>query len=284
MNFKWRLDMKTRIVVAAIAVPILFVIMFFLKPVFLAVLTALLCAIASFEFLGAVMPACSTRMRIYSAVCALAVPLAELSESSGMLIRGIAALYLIVLFIEAICSYRKEEPIGFECIAYCIFSGLLYPGMLSSLVTLKCLPEGRLYVLLPIVVTFCCDSGAYFVGMFIGKRKIMPHVSPNKSLEGFIGGIVAGVLCMMIYGGIVQLASKTVDVNMLSIVLCGIFGSIAVEVGDLAFSVIKRQHNIKDYGKLIPGHGGVLDRFDSMAFSAPLICGIIMLLPAFNIL
>lgn len=275
--------MKTRIIVAAIAIPVLFVIMFFLKPIFLAAVTALICAAAAFEFLNAVAPHGKAGFKFCTAVCALLIPLCELTEKPGMLIRGIAALFLIVLFVQTIWSYRKENPIGFEYIAYCVFIGILYPVMMSSLVTLKALENGRLFVLLPVVVTFCCDSGAYFVGMFIGKHKIMPHVSPNKSLEGFIGGIVAGTLCSMLYGGIVMLASKTVDVHMLSIIICGVLGSIAVEVGDLAYSVIKRQHGVKDYGKIIPGHGGILDRFDSMSFAAPLICGIMMILPAFTV-
>lgn len=272
--------MKTRIIVAVIAVPVLFVILFFLQPVFLAALTAIICGCAAFEFTRAVCPDTNIRIKCYAVVSGAAIPFAMLSPSSFAITRGIIALFLLAVFCEGIWSYGKKNDISFEHILCCVFAGVVYPVMMSSLVSLKVMDNGKFFVLLPVVVTFCCDSGAYFAGVFFGKHKITPHVSPNKSAEGFVGGIVCGVLCMLIYGAIVALSTK-LKVNFALLILYGVIGSAAVELGDLTYSLIKRQHGVKDYGNLIPGHGGMLDRFDSMSFSAPVICALAAILPVF---
>ena len=271
--------MKTRIIVAAVAVPVLFVVLFFLKPIFLALLTAIICAVAAYEFTKAVCPDVNIWMKVYAMVCAAAIPLVCLTPYSFALTRGVLVLLMLGLFFEGIWSFGKENAVSFESIAACLFAGFIYPLMMSSLVTLKTMEHGKLFVLLPVVVTFCCDSGAYFVGMFMGKHRTTA-VSPKKSVEGYIGGIISGIVYMLIYGGIVAIFSD-VTVRFLPLVVYGILGSAAVEIGDLAYSLIKRQKGIKDYGNLIPGHGGMLDRFDSMSFSAPLICALAAVFPVF---
>lgn len=273
------MEMKTRIIVAAVAIPVLFIILFFLQPIFLAVLTAIICAVAAYEFMKAVCPDSNLFMKVYTMACAAAIPIVMLTEMSFALSRGLLVLLLLCLFWEGISSYGKENAISFESIAACVFAGFVYPLMMSSLVTLKAMENGKLFVLLPVVVTFCCDSGAYFVGMFMGKNR-KTAVSPKKSVEGYIGGIVSGVVCMFIYGGIVALSTE-LTVNFLALAVYGAAGSVAVEIGDLAFSLIKRQKGIKDYGNLIPGHGGMLDRFDSMSFAAPLVCALVSVWPVF---
>ncbi|MBQ8831416.1 MAG: phosphatidate cytidylyltransferase [Oscillospiraceae bacterium] len=270
--------MKTRIIVAAVAIPVLFVILFFLQPIFLALLTAIICAIAAYEFMKAVCPDMKLWVKISVMVCAAAIPFVHLTDISYALIRGILVVLLLVLFAEGIRTFSKEDQVPFENIICCIFAGFVYPVMMSSLVTLKAMDNGKLLVLLPIVVTFCCDSGAYFAGMFLGKHRITA-VSPKKSVEGYIGGVVSGIACLLIYGGIIALATD-LEVNFLALAVYGVLGSAAVEIGDLAYSLIKRQKGIKDYGNLIPGHGGMLDRFDSMSFSAPLICALVSIFPA----
>jgi phosphatidate cytidylyltransferase len=124
--------------------------------------------------------------------------------------------------------------------------------------------------MIPFVVAFLSDSGAYFIGCKYGKRKLAPVISPNKSVEGVAGGLVFAVVGMVLYTAIMQLAFK-LHVNYALAILYGAAGTAADVFGDLCFSVIKRQTGIKDYGNLIPGHGGVLDRFDSMLVVAPMI-------------
>ena len=140
--------------------------------------------------------------------------------------------------------------------------------------------HGKYLVLLAVLLAFVTDAGAYFAGVFLGKHRGVTRVSPNKSVEGYIGGFVTGVVFAVLYG---LAASKIAGdgVNLLSLALCGLFGALATEVGDLAFSFIKRQYGVKDYGHLLPGHGGMLDRFDSMIFCGPVVLFIVRFLPVF---
>ena len=116
------------------------------------------------------------------------------------------------------------------------------------------------------------------MGCRYGKRKLAPVISPNKSVEGVIGGLVFSVLGMLLYTFIMQIAFK-MQANYLLAILYGIVGTAADVFGDLCFSVVKRQTGIKDYGNLIPGHGGILDRFDSMLVVAPLVEVLLAILP-----
>ena len=127
-----------------------------------------------------------------------------------------------------------------------------------------------LLVLVPLVAAFCSDSAALFTGMACGKHKLSPLVSPHKTVEGAVGGLVGGMLGMVIFR-IVFYFCTLVPLHIGWCVVIGLAGALMGELGDLSFSVIKRQVGIKDYGRLLPGHGGVLDRFDSVLFAAPMI-------------
>ena len=272
--------MKTRIIVAAIFVPILFVVLFFLPPVYLTFVVGLIVAIAAYELMKTTGAAPNVRFYIYSSLAALAVPFGYYFERSSLFFSIIMNLLFIILFIEAIASIKKDEDrIKTWQIAVTMFAALAVPYMLSSLVRLKMLYGGKYYVLLPIIVAFMSDAGAYFVGMKFGKTKIMPHLSPKKSLEGCIGGVICATLGLVIYGLVLLIAK--IKANFLLLIFYGILGSAVTQLGDMAFSYIKREFGIKDYGHLIPGHGGMLDRFDSMTFTAPMMYLLTMILPAF---
>ena len=270
--------MRSRLLVAAIAVPVLFVILFFLPPVVLAVVTAALCAIAAVEFLRAVCGALSGPVRYVTVAAAALMPLTRLTGNAGAPVL-LGVVYLMALSAVAVVRYEKEKQVSVRNLMACVFAALVYPTLMGTLNGLKVMENGRLLVLLPVIITFCCDSAAYFAGVYLGKKKITPLVSPHKSLEGFLGGLVGGLVCVMIYGLIVMLASK-VQVHFGLLAAYAVLGCIACELGDLAFSLIKRLCGVKDYGRLIPGHGGVLDRFDSMSFVAPLVYALVLLIPA----
>ena len=270
--------MKNRLLVAAVAVPVLFVILFFLPPVVLAVVTAVLCAVAAVEFMRAVCGALSAPVRYLTVAAAALMPLTRLTGNAGAPVL-VGVVYLLALSAVAVVRYEKEKPVSVRNLLACVFAALVYPTLMGTLNGLKVMENGRLLVLLPIIITFCCDSAAYFAGVYLGRKKITPKVSPHKSLEGFLGGLVGGLACLMIYGLIVTLASK-VTVNFGLLAVYAVLGCIACELGDLAFSLIKRLCGVKDYGRLIPGHGGVLDRFDSMSFVAPLVYALVLLIPA----
>ena len=270
--------MKNRLLVAAVAVPVLFVILFFLPPYVLAAVTAALCGVAAFEFTKAVCGDMPRAMRIVTIVFAALMPLTRLTGSAGAPV-ALGTVFLLALFGMAVYRYEKERPVDLTTLLGCVFAAVVYPTLLGTLNGLKAMENGRLLVLLPVVATFCCDSAAYFAGVYLGKRRVTPLVSPHKSLEGCIGGLLGGVICLLIYGGIVALAAQ-VRVNFGLLAIYGVLGAVACELGDLAYSLIKRECGIKDYGNLIPGHGGVLDRFDSMSFVAPLFYALVLLIPA----
>jgi phosphatidate cytidylyltransferase len=184
-------------------------------------------------------------------------------------------VYLIALFTEMMMDHVK---VRISMIGLCLLGGFLVPFLLSSVIRILSLKVGRFFVLIPFVIACVNDAGAYLVGMRYGKHKLAPVVSPNKTIEGALGGLAAGILAMLLYTFILDVPLKF-DVSYGAAVVYGIVGCLAGELGDLCFSVIKRQTGIKDYGNLIPGHGGVLDRFDSILAVAPLIEALLLVMP-----
>lgn len=121
------------------------------------------------------------------------------------------------------------------------------------------------YIWFIFIISFGTDTFAYITGNLIGKRKLSPKVSPNKTIEGSIGGVVGAIILLLIYANISEIG------DTLNIIIISLIGSIVSQIGDLTASKIKRQAGIKDYGFIMPGHGGILDRFDSIIFAAPVV-------------
>lgn len=268
--------MKTRIIAAAVLIPILLVLVLFAPKMFAAVIMAVLMAIGSYELLYRTHLVKHSRLVIYSSVMAFAVTMwSHAGAIHAWLLIGML-VYTFVLFTEMMCDHVK---IRIEMIALCYVAGFVVPFLLSSLIRILAMTIGRQVVLVPFVVAFMSDGGAYFAGLKFGKHKLAPVVSPNKTVEGALGGLVAAVVGMLIYAIILDLGAPRLNVNYGLAILYGIIGSVAGVFGDLCFSIIKRQTGIKDYGNLIPGHGGVLDRFDSLMMVAPLMEALLLLAP-----
>jgi len=176
--------------------------------------------------------------------------------------------FLMLLMFAYVFSFPKYQT---EQIAV-IFLGLFYVSiMLSYIYQVRMLEDGALIVWLIFIGAWGSDTCAYMVGILIGKHKIAPKLSPKKSLEGCIGGVVGAAMIGAIYAAIVQKYLSDIVNPILVFAIIGAASSVISQVGDLAASAIKRNHDIKDYGNLIPGHGGVLDRFDSIIFTAPIV-------------
>jgi len=291
--------MKTRIITAAVLLPVFFVILFILPPIVLAIVVSIISGIAAYELLHATKISVNKSVLIYTIISASLVPLAVnlASVPSPAHVNLYAAMLLITLLlsiffifisllaIEAVLTMKNAKAIEkgtqlkFRQIPIALAAGILIPYMLSSVVSLKSMQYGHLLVLLPVVATILTDSGAYFTGITIGKKKAFPTISPNKTVEGYIGGTIAGIIAMMIYG-VILLYTTSLTVIFPILILYGILGAVMTELGDLVFSFIKRKCGIKDYGKLIPGHGGALDRFDSLIFCGPTMYLLVIFLPA----
>jgi len=272
--------MVTRIIVGLALGPAFLAALFFLPPIALAVIVAFIAVAASFELLRATGVARHNGLYIFTAVAAAAIPAGYGLKYGGWTARAVALLLMAVIFFLAIRLYGTPGEIRFEHLIVCLFGGVVIPLFLSALVQLKHFENGQFYVLLPVICAFTTDIGAYFAGVFLGKHRGITRVSPNKSLEGYIGGIVTGCLCMLLYGLLVRQFAG-IEVKLPVMALYGLLGSAITELGDLSFSLIKRQYGVKDYGNLLPGHGGMLDRFDSTIFAAPMLLLLVELLPAF---
>jgi len=270
---------KTRILTAVILVPLIFIVLFFLSPYVLAGVVSIICAISAYELLQAIGVKQNGRIRVYAISSAVIIPIGTYFGLTHIVFPAVFLILMSLSFFEAIIAFKTEKNITFSQILIILFAGALIPLMMSGLVDLKLMHEGRFMVLLPIICAFLTDAGAYFTGMAIGKKKAFPIVSPKKTVEGCVGGLVVGILSMLLFGVIISLTTPY-QVAFWALLIYGLIGSSLCQIGDLAFSLIKREFDIKDYGKLIPGHGGMLDRFDSMVFTAPAIYLLVTLIPA----
>lgn len=176
-------------------------------------------------------------------------------------------VFLICQMAVMVFAYPKYKP---EQILAGFF-GLFYVAvMLSHIYLTRMLPGGQFTVWLVFACSWGCDTCAYCVGMLIGKHKMAPKLSPKKSVEGGIGGIAGAALIAVLYAFAINRFGNA-QADVLAYAVIGAVGGAVSQVGDLAASAIKRNYDIKDYGTLIPGHGGILDRFDSVIFTAPII-------------
>ncbi len=180
-----------------------------------------------------------------------------------------ALIAFLVLFMGVYVftypRYKTDQVTG-------AFFGVVYVAvMLSYIYELRCMENGAFLVWLIFLASWGCDTCAYCVGMLIGKHKMAPKLSPKKSVEGAVGGVAGASLLGVAYAAAISGHINKNENYMVSFALICAAGALISMVGDLAASAIKRNHGIKDYGKLIPGHGGILDRFDSVIFIAPVI-------------
>lgn len=173
-------------------------------------------------------------------------------------------VFVFMLFLIGIIYIlsNKKNIIDFSI----TFIGMFYiPIFLDHIVlTINDFKLGGIYVWLIFIISFMTDTFAYFSGYLFGKHKLIPSISPKKTIEGSIGGVLGSTICCVIFGYVFNL-------EIAHMVLVGSLGSVVAQFGDLFASAIKRYVGIKDYGKLIPGHGGILDRFDSVILVAPFV-------------
>ncbi len=151
------------------------------------------------------------------------------------------------------------------------FTGTTYLTLfLMCIYLIRTLPDGRVYIWLPFILAWLTDTFAYFVGVFFGKHKLIPTVSPKKTIEGSLGGILGAVITVVVY---LLVCSRLTGFQprYISGIILSLICSVASQFGDLAASCIKRENNAKDFGSIMPGHGGVMDRFDSVIYISPLV-------------
>ncbi len=274
----------TRILVAVICLPLLLFVVLGLPAWATAILFGLLAVLAVHELLWTTKLLRHKRIIAYTMVMAaltvfysyasVACPAWAASLSVGA--KAAVFLYFSLLFCELLAAHT-ELKIAPVCVA--AFGGIVIPWLLSALVRIRAMESGRYFILIAFILSMVADSAAYFVGRACGKHKLAPIISPKKTVEGAIGGVVFTIGAMVLYAFLLKRCFHFTCVNYLSAAVYGLVGSLGSILGDLTFSVIKRQSGVKDYGKLLPGHGGVLDRFDSTLIVAPLTELLLLIIP-----
>ncbi len=260
--------MKKRVLFAAVGIPVLLLILFAAPPWATSAMCALLAAVASYELMHAVggeqwelLPA----MPVLAAAMTAAMGTRELDVGHIWLLAGVFAIVLYA-FVTAIVTHGRERQLGFAALAAGILSATLLPAGFASLALLRYTSPAL--AIAPLVGAFMSDTGAFFAGRALGRHKLCPHVSPNKTVEGSVGGFAGSIAGMIIWHLAVR-RGISLDLGWGLVLSFGLVGSALGQIGDLSFSVIKREFGIKDYGVIFPGHGGVLDRFDSVLFVSP---------------
>ncbi|MBB5263136.1 phosphatidate cytidylyltransferase [Catenibacillus scindens] len=180
---------------------------------------------------------------------------------------GLMTGFLLLMFVY-VFTFPKFKA---DQAAWAVFGLVYVPVLMMCMYQVRMLEDGLFLIPLIFLAAWGNDTCAYCVGRLIGRHKMAPVLSPKKSVEGAVGGIVGAVILGLIYGYFLMRYLPSFDTPVFVYgIICGVGALIAI-VGDLAASAIKRNLGIKDYGKLIPGHGGVLDRFDSILFTAPVV-------------
>ncbi len=267
--------MKTRILAALCILPLVPILIFWLPPIFAAIFIGLLGSVASYELLYRTGLMTHVRLNIYSAIMAFLVSIwSYFGCNYPAMLLAMLAFYGLI-FGEIMISHVK---LHIKDAFLCFLAGQIFPFMLTALVRIFVGTDGVYYIFIPFILAFMSDIGAYFAGVFFGKHKLCPIVSPKKTVEGFAGGILCATASMFLYGLILQFGFHR-EVSYWALAVYGAFGALSGVFGDLSLSVIKRQTGIKDYGNLIPGHGGVLDRFDSVLMTAPFTEALLLILP-----
>lgn len=266
--------MKQRVIFGVVGGIVVLLAIFVLPPVIAQAALIVLSGIAAYEFSAAVT---GKRRLIQLAAIVVSVPMAIVCSVDHPNWTRLVLLGGVILFFVILLQFHRIYQFGE--VAACMFAALVIPYLMMSIVRLLIAEEGKIWVLLPLLAAWGSDTCALFAGMHFGKHKMAPVISPKKTWEGSVGGLLGSVLLVLLYSMVVKVIAQ-VEIPILMCVLIGVFGSIAGQIGDLSFSIVKRQTGIKDYGTIFPGHGGVLDRFDSVLFAAPMVELLMLLVSA----
>jgi phosphatidate cytidylyltransferase len=195
-----------------------------------------------------------------------------------------AAIYVYMMWLMGISVFSKGR-IAFSKIAEVILVVTYVSVSFTSLVLLRYINStyGALCFVLAFLIPWVCDVFAYFVGSKLGKHKLIPEVSPKKTVEGAIGGVIFSEIFCLLYGLGVDYFGKNIEVNYIVLALFGVILPIVSQLGDLIASLIKREYGVKDYGRILPGHGGIMDRFDSVLAISTILLILCMVVSPFSV-
>jgi len=257
--------MKTRIFTGIICAILLVTAVIVLDPYIIAVIAFLASLVGLFEFYKVTEVADSLPLVILGTLGALLVTLCNLFFKAQF--STFVCIWLLLIFVTLLVFHEKTEVTS---AALTVFSVFYIPFLFSFVPLVMLLEKGRFLIWFVILGAFATDTFAYFTGVFLGRHKLCPKISPKKTIEGAVGGTLGCGIFFVIFGWLFNTVWQT-DFSLVQLFLIGLIAAVVAQLGDLSASIIKRKFGVKDYGTLFPGHGGIMDRCDSLIFVAPLI-------------
>ena len=245
--------------------PLLLFLLGYANPRFLTLFLGLILLLGLLEFnrMG-LAKECRLEQCLSAVIGAIGIPLLVLFQHPGFLIPLLTAYFLLLALMRLLRCGNQLQQAHFQ-LAW-LMLGLWYlPLLLSHVISLRLLEQGRAWIFLTLLAIMGCDTLAYFIGSRFGRRKLYPAISPKKTVEGALGGLVGAILGVLLIG-----SSMLPQLGWLDIIFLGLLLGTAGQLGDLFESFLKRACQVKDSGSIIPGHGGILDRLDSLLFAFPL--------------
>lgn len=266
--------MLKRILTAAVAIPVVVLILWLNNTIVMLAAMTLVCVLAVGEVLLATKYFSN---RGIAAVCMIFVAVMPSFICFDVLYPYVPVLAFVFLLTMFLIMLSDHNNVKFQETALVSFVSFLVPLSISTIVLLQKRYEyGIYYVVLALLIPWISDAGAYFIGSAFGKHKMAPQISPKKSWEGFFGGLATAVISVFVVGfgfpwwvETVLNSTASFTVNIPLLILIAVVGTVLGVIGDFSASLLKRQCMVKDFGSILPGHGGIMDRFDSVLFVAP---------------
>ncbi len=275
-------DLLTRIISAVVGIAVAVTVLCLHETIVLPIAVAVVIAIMLFELIRAVKLERCYPILITAEFFAIGEPIRNILNSLISLHYDAFSHYVIVSTIlyslQFLCVFvifavwlKKHKEIQYTQIFFVLACMFMIPRSMMCIIGLNDLPHSVFLILMGLCGAWIADSGAYFTGVALGKHKLCPEISPKKTVEGFIGGIVSTavffVIALFVYKEII--ADTPCKINYILFGIAGAVCAVVGTLGDLSASMVKRQIGFKDYGKIMPGHGGFMDRFDSVLFVLP---------------
>ena len=271
--------LKTRVISALVGLALLIVVLY-LGSITLGVVVSLIAAIGLYEFYSSVSTIKNVHpIKLVGYLSVLPLLILGLQETGWFnidlnILTGISVCLIIFLCMTFIVLDNKKHNIIDACIT--TFGITYVPFLMSFLILIRNMDYGIILIWLIFIGAWGTDTLAYTFGRLFGKRKIIPEISPKKTLAGAIGGIL-GCFALMIAFGFIVRAYFSLEISFVALAILGLLCGMISQIGDWSASAIKRYVNVKDFGNIMPGHGGVLDRFDSILFVAPVVYFVLVL-------
>ena len=274
--------MRTRVLTAIVMVAAMVPFFIFSHTVAFPIRMAFLGAVGVYEMQGCIGTKKHLVASIPPVLVAAGLPFLARYGNGETVFDYLFPIVFALIAWELIVAVFSGEAFGVESAALSGATGVYVAFGFAAVVMLRDLSYGQYIYFLTFIIPWVTDTFAYFSGRLFGKHKLIPAVSPKKTVEGSIGGTLFAVILTVLYGFVIGQVSEAAP-NYIALAVVALVVSLLSQCGDLVMSLVKRRFGIKDYGKLFPGHGGVLDRFDSVVVTAPTLYFLITLVPHFHL-